>query len=331
MAHEFESGFFVAQAAWHRLGTVLQNPPTVEDAIVKAGLDWRVLEEPIIETGEETPTLRKHLIRDRDRQLLGTVVHNYVPLQNEDAFHWFDPLLHKGCVKLEAAGSLQRGQRVWILARICNLQAEVRYDDLVCPYLLLHNSHNGSTAAWIQFTPIRVVCMNTLAGATVNRFGDLGQKKAICIPHTLTLHEQLARIQTLVDLTKREFQFSVEEYLSMENQELTDELLTAYLGSVLGVRNPARHPAWEQLLANFESGRGNQGKTLWDAYNAVTEWLEHQRETCVEARLISNWFGAGATLRIKAHTAAIALLKHQTPTSSLTFAAVAGASSTPLR
>lgn len=71
MSHQFESGFFVQQPAWHRLGKVLDNPPTTEQAIIEAGLDWRVLEEPIyqMEDGQwRVIPGYKSLLRDSDRQ-----------------------------------------------------------------------------------------------------------------------------------------------------------------------------------------------------------------------------------------------------------------------
>ncbi|KYC35850.1 alpha/beta hydrolase [Scytonema hofmannii PCC 7110] len=326
MAHQFESGFFVAKAAWHGLGTVLNKPPTTSEAIVQAGLNWRVMEEPIYRQTDvqEQAVLQKNLIRDCDtasavkpsayRHILGTVNYDYVPLQNQDAFRWFDSLIEKGGVELEAAGSLQQGKRVWILAKIVSTEAAVVPGDWVRPYLLLHNSHDGSSAVWIQFTPIRVVCWNTLSGAAAHRFGDLWKKKAICIPHTLDLQAQLAKVQDLVDLTKREFHFSVEEYQAMANQELNSELFATYTGSVLGIPSPRMHPEWNQLLANFENGIGNQGKTLWDAYNAITQWLDHQRGTSDAQRLESTWFGANAQVRVKAHQVALDMVRNANKT-----------------
>ncbi|MEQ9237955.1 DUF932 domain-containing protein [Coleofasciculus sp. E2-BRE-01] len=116
MSHKFESGFFVHQAAWHKLDTVLQNPPTTEQAIVEAGLNWRVIEEPLyqVEGNSSEIILKKKLRRDRDQAFLGIVKHDYTPLQNEEAFRWFDPLLSRGGVQLEAAGSLKGGKRIWI-------------------------------------------------------------------------------------------------------------------------------------------------------------------------------------------------------------------------
>lgn len=197
-----------------------------------------------------------------------------------------------------------------MLARVVHVESEVQPGDWVRPYLLLlHNSHDGSTAVWIQFTPVRVVCMNTLAGAAAHRFGDLWQKKAVCIPHTATLQAQMAKIQNLVDLTRGEFDHSLEEYKAMASQEINEELLAAYMGNILNTKRPRQHPAWSQLVGNFENGLGNRGKTLWDAYNAVTEWIDHQRGMFAAERLESTWFGVGARLRNRAHEAALAMTR----------------------
>lgn len=311
MAHEFESGFFVEQPAWHQLGTVLHNPPTTAQGIVEAGLDWRVLEEPVYRVEENQPEaiLQKKLIRDRDRTVLGIVKPNYTPLQNQDAFHWFDPLLETGGVQLEAAGSLKNGQRIWILAKLPKMEAEIIKGDWVRPYLLLHNSHDGSTAVWLQFTFIRVVCWNTLNGATANRFNDLRQQKAICIPHTADLPQQLAKVRNILDLAKHQFELSVEEYKAMANTEIKTDFLAQYYGRVLGISRQSSSQQWSQLVANFESGRGNQGKTLWDAYNSITEWIDHQQQELAADRLESSWFGDGTGLRHIAHRIALSMTK----------------------
>ena len=60
----------------------------------------------------------------------------------------------------ETAGSLHGGRRVWVLAQLPE-HIEVGGDP-VRPYVLLMNSHDGSTAVIAASTPIRVVCQNTL-------------------------------------------------------------------------------------------------------------------------------------------------------------------------
>ena len=107
MAHYFESGFFVREAAWHGLGTVLQNAPNTREAIRLAGLDWQVNLQPVfarvdgshdIACEDSRAMVRSiHLpngdVRD---DVLGIVGDRYTPLQNTEAFAWFDPLVADG-------------------------------------------------------------------------------------------------------------------------------------------------------------------------------------------------------------------------------------------
>ncbi|WP_013320624.1 DUF932 domain-containing protein [Gloeothece verrucosa] len=311
MTHEFESGFFVKEPAWHRLGKVLNNPPTTEQAIIEAGLDWKVLEEPIYRQQEDEfvslPT-HKCLIRSGDQQLLGVVSKAYHPLQNSEAFKWFDVLLHEGDVTLEAAGSLKRGKRIWILAKIQMNPVEIQEGDAIQPYLLLHNSHDGSTAIWIQFTPIRVVCWNTLSWASASRFEEEKKRKAFRIRHNSNIEEKLALAHLALDLSRRSFNTAIDEYKAMATKPISRELFELYIGNIFSSDSPTENWAFPLIQENFEAGKGNGGKTLWDAYNGFTEWLDHQRGKSEVSRLESAWFGDSARLRIKAHREALALL-----------------------
>jgi len=273
MAHQFETGFFVHQPAWHRLGKLLNNPPTTEQAIIEAGLDWTVLEEPIYRIQREgivEVSTHKSLVRDRDEKLLGIVSKAYHPLQNKQAFNWFDPLLHEGDVTLEAAGSLKGGKRIWVLAKIQMKPLEIQDGDTIQPYLLLHNSHDGSTAIWIQFTPIRVVCWNTLSWAASSRHADQKNHKAFRIRHHSNINENLALAQQALDLARQTFTYAVDEYKAMALKPMSSELLELYIGNIFQSDDPTEHKAFPHILANFEEGRGNKGKTLWDAYNGFT-------------------------------------------------------------
>ncbi|CAA9569656.1 Mycobacteriophage Barnyard protein gp56 [uncultured Synechococcales cyanobacterium] len=311
MPHEFESGFFVQEPAWHRLGTILKNPPTIQQAILESGLNWKVLKESIYRLVEGQPQeikTHKSLVRDSDQSVLGVVSNRYTPLQNHQAFSFFDFLLHEGSVTLEAAGSLKKGRKVWVLARINESGLEVQGGDEVRPYLLLHNSHDGSGAVWIQFTPIRVVCHNTLSWAASSGYQDEAAKKAIRIRHTASIQEQLAIAKQTLEFTKQQFSQTIDEYRAMAAKPMSMSLLSEYVGQILQTDSPTPTAAWKSIAQNFAAGRGNQGLSLWDAYNGVTEWLDHQRGRSEATRLESAWFGSGAYLRERSHLEALALL-----------------------
>jgi phage/plasmid-like protein (TIGR03299 family) len=160
MAHEFETGFFVKEPAWHKLGTVLSEAPTIAEGIIKAGLDWQVLERPVYSQDDrgnfnQAPN-HKAFIRSSDNSTLGIVSKNYKPLQNIDAFNWFDFLLNEGDATLDAAGSLKSGRKVWILAKINNTSlGEVRDDDVVNPY--------GGNAEFGQNSTLRLKSFSCMA------------------------------------------------------------------------------------------------------------------------------------------------------------------------
>jgi phage/plasmid-like protein (TIGR03299 family) len=308
MTHNFDSGFFVNKGAWHGLGTVLDNPPSTAQAIIDAGLDWQVKEQPLYTQsnfGLSPVSTHKSLVRSTDHQLLGVVSNKYKPLQNHDAFNWFDFLLHDGDVSLESAGSLKDGKRVWVLAKINQSPVDIIQDDPVEPYLLLSNSHDGSSAVWIQFTPIRVVCQNTLSYALSNRNKDQALGRAFRIRHQGNIESKLNQAKSALDFARQRFAIATDEYKAMASCDLNQADLDLYLSLVLDTDTPQSTRAYPQIVANFEQGRGNHGATLWDAYNGITEWLDYQRGTSDSNRLDSSWFGNSAKLRSHAHSNAL--------------------------
>jgi hypothetical protein len=55
-----------------------------------------------------------------------------------------------------------------------------------------------------------------------------------------------------------------------------------------------------QLNNLFYNGRGNEGKTMYDAFNAVTEYATHYSRKSVEGRFNYANFGKGADLNRRA-------------------------------
>ena len=159
MAANVETMFYTREKPWHGLGTRVKEAPTSKEALILAGLDWKVLQEPVCtETGEVIPGYKLN-VRDRDRKVLGVVTDRYKTIQNSEAFAFTDSLLKEG-VRYETAGSLQEGKRVWILARLP--REYIIAGERISPYLVFSNTHDGSGAVKAALTPVRVVCNNTL-------------------------------------------------------------------------------------------------------------------------------------------------------------------------
>lgn len=159
MAANVESMFYVREKPWHGLGTMVSEAPTSIDALIYAGLNWRVVQQDVYtESGALISGLKVNL-RNTDNAALGIVSDRYKVVQNEDAFQFTDDLLGEG-VAYETAGALQGGRKVWMLAKMPH-----RYiiaGDEITPYLVVMNSHDGSSGIKVAMTPIRVVCQNTL-------------------------------------------------------------------------------------------------------------------------------------------------------------------------
>ena len=117
MSANVENMFYVRKAPWHGLGTRVNEAPASKEALRIAGLDWRVLQEPIFTGTDERVEGYKANIRDSDRKVLGVVTDRYKVIQNEEAFAFTDELLGEG-VRYETAGSLQGGRKVWLLAHM---------------------------------------------------------------------------------------------------------------------------------------------------------------------------------------------------------------------
>ena len=159
MAANVETMFYVREKPWHGLGTEVQEAPTSADALICAGLNWEILQKSVYSEDGTLIDGYKVNIRDSDNAMLGIVSDRYKVVQNEDAFRFTDDLLGAG-VTYETAGSLQGGRKVWVLARMP--QRYIIDGDEIAPYMVVMNSHDGSSGIKVAMTPIRVVCQNTL-------------------------------------------------------------------------------------------------------------------------------------------------------------------------
>ena len=153
-----DTGFGYRKPLWAGLGTTIDHAPTSEEAIQVAGLDWNVIQEPVYTFDQKVVPGFRVNIRDRDRRVLGMVTERYHVIQNHEAFAFTDNLLGEG-VTYETAGSLASGKRVWMLAR---LEDRDITDEIISPYLVFTNSHDGTKSVQVAITPVRVICQNTL-------------------------------------------------------------------------------------------------------------------------------------------------------------------------
>ena len=159
MPANVESMFYTRVAPWHGLGVRVEEALCSEEALRESGLDWNVIQRPIMTSTYDPIPGWKANVRDADDKVLGVVTDRYKVVQNHEAFAFTDALLGEG-VKYETAGSISDGRKVWILAKLPDKY--IIEGEQIEPYLVFSNTHDGSGAIKVCMTPIRVVCQNTL-------------------------------------------------------------------------------------------------------------------------------------------------------------------------
>jgi len=311
--HEVENMFYYKEVPWHGLGKSLDNPPSVEMGILEAGLDWEVERIQLVMEGTDIQVPAYANVRSTDRKVLGVVGPTYRPLQNIDAFQWFQPYLDSGQVTLETAGSLRGGRHIWVLARIQQDPVEIVKGDPVVAYILLSNSHNGTASIRAGFTGIRVVCANTVEAAH-----SAGSSKLLKIRHTENANEALVSVRESMDVARREFVATTESMQQMARKGVTVDTIKEYVKEVfqpkLSLANDEEAQAKidrqvDRLMPLIESGRGADVPgvrgTMWGVYNSVTEFLTWERGRSTDTRLESLWLGDAGNIARRAYDVAV--------------------------
>ncbi len=314
----------VREVPWHELGTVLDAPPTAAEAIAAAKLDWTVSKKPLQLPGwlgghaidDRMAVVRDDLDPFKHDPVLGVVGRDWQPLQNTDAFAWFDPIVATGAATYETAGALANGRKVWILVRLRE-SLTVAGKDQITPYLLLANGHDGCTSLRLRFTPVRVVCQNTWSMALA------GTGPEVRVSHRPGMRMRLDDARRELARIHAGFQTIADRCTAMQGRRLTDAEHLAYLSGVFPLTDRIRRSAVQARRIEAAraaartlaiSGRGNAhadiAGTLWAAFNGITELLDHgeRQRGDDERRLTSSWFGHDGTTKQRAWDSALALI-----------------------
>lgn len=302
---------YVGEVPWHKLGTRLDKPATAAEAIEAAGLGF-VVEKVSLKTSPDELPVTTHFatVRTDTKHVLGVVGSRYLPIQNRDAFTTFDALVGEGEAIYHTAGALGKGERIWILAKLPDY-IRVNGNDIVEKFLLLTNSHDGSSAVRVKLTPIRVVCENTLALA----LGGIEQEARIC--HIAHAEERLKKAHEILGLTNKLYAELDQIFKQMNTTQLSDAVLNDYVKKVIPSNHDQHENSWatkvrEKILELVEVGNGSEMSkgTLWNALNAVTEYVDHVRQPNASdnVRLKSMWFGSGEQMKRSAFRVAMRML-----------------------
>jgi phage/plasmid-like protein (TIGR03299 family) len=335
MAHQFSSGVFCYnKPAWHRLGVVIDGTLPAREAFRIANADFQVAARPVFNADMQAIPGYQAITRMDNGCTLSVMTETYTPIQNE-ALIRIAEALHED-TSMDAVCVLADGRRVTFTARVRGAEADVVPGDPVQQYLIGCTSHDGSIPFQLLFSPIRVVCQNTLSAALGMAEKQQHRNTRIRIRHTKNANALIQRLPELVDVRRRMFLGGIEELRQMAATPCTHTQFRQYITAVFadqlrGTINAVRGdhgtarckvledlPGWPALTGKFQGEaigsdlRASTG-TAWSAYQAVTEYLSHesgrakQADQAARQRFESLYWGTSADTIQRAHLLAMTI------------------------
>jgi phage/plasmid-like protein (TIGR03299 family) len=322
MSHELEIINGQAQMAyagdlpWHGLGVRVGDDLTPQEIMEAAGLDWSVERFPLqTNVGDETITVpgKKALVRSSDNKVLDVVGDQWIPVQNQDAFNFFDDYVKAGGMTMHTAGSLKEGKIIWGLAKVNETFSLFGGKDEVESYMLLSNPHNYGRGVDVRFTPTRVVCNNTLSLALSGK-AELG----ISVNHRQEF--DVEKVKAALDAASKHMETYREASEFLSSKRFSEEKLTEYFARVFPKTTKNNVVSFEEMMNKIRKGENvlsrnavnalevidtQPGADLgrgswWAAYNAVTYMTNHTLGNSADTRLQSTWYGANKNTNIEA-------------------------------
>jgi phage/plasmid-like protein (TIGR03299 family) len=225
-------------------------------------------------------------IRDDLHCVVGVVKKRYRVFQNIEAPIFLDNLVDSGDAHYETAGSLHGGSQVWWLMKLpdgITIAGDPR--EKIETYILLTNSHDGSTSIVTAVVPIRVVCQNTLAWSLTSAI------RTAKVRHTESARDQFIEARRILEIG-----FTYQAELAeigdqLANTTLSDAQFHAFLNSLLPTPNPItkdgrttnqRGITMAENTKNLITGIYHHNDTqthlegtLWGAVQAVQYYSDH--------------------------------------------------------
>ena len=310
MSHEIEVVNGIAQhvyagdVPWHGLGTQVSPDLSPFEMQQAAGLDWKVEKKPMFidVDGANVDVGYNALVRSSDNSVLSHVSDTWNPVQNDTAFQFFNDFVTAGDMQMHTAGSLFNGKMVWALAKI-NDGFTVFGGDEIESYLLFSNPHQFGKSVQVQFTPIRVVCNNTLSFA----LDRATKQSAIRVDHRSEFNPAMVTEALGIASYKLDEYKQLAEFLGQRQQ--TKDTMAKYFNDLFPSASKVEGKVSRNAdicmdLLDKQPGAEFAQGTMWSGFNAATYFVDHLAGRNDDSRISSAFFGSGAQKKLEAlHTA----------------------------
>lgn len=265
-------------------------------------LSWTVSKRPLFFNRSNGSTAewpdRVAVVRDDNDYCLGVVSPDYETLQNSDLLKLVNPLVDEGLLTIENMGYLNHGARVFAQAKL-NKEYNVIGEDYK-GYVTLLNGHVGNCAVAIGSTMTRVICGNTFASA----YSDISERYR----HSEGVTDRVLESTFVIDYVNGAMETYAKYMETLASARCTGAQFRSFIEEVY--KKPVdsmRDSFVSQLNTLFYSGKGNEGRTYHDAFNAVTEYASNYSRKTSSGRLLYSQFGQGARINNRALRAGLEL------------------------
>ena len=295
MVAAVETMAYAGQVPWHGLGVEVPSDLTPDQMLEKAGLDWTVSKKPLTyaHEGRNVQAGKKMaLVRDTDGKFLDVVSEAWNPLQNSEAFDFFNDFVGAGDMEMHTAGSLNDGKMIWALAKIKGAVFEAVKGDVVESYLLFANPHKFGACITVQGTDVRVVCNNTLNYAL-----GMDSDRLVRVNHRQVFEAD--QVKETLGVAKEKLETYKEAAQFLASKRYTADSIVEYFNEVfpsMSYNNNADEKTSRQAkrcaeVIDSQPGAEFARGSYWQAFNAVTYLTDHDLGRSADTRLTSAWFG----------------------------------------
>jgi len=302
---------YVGEVPWHGKGTEISPNLTPAETCKAAGVDWEVAKFPAFATvgGKKIAVDRSALVRLSDNKVLDVVGNEWNPTQNIDAFEFFTDFVKAGDMEMHTAGSLKGGQIVWALAKT-HESFKIGKKDQIDSYLLFTNPHMFGKAIDVRFTPIRVVCHNTLTLSLTTKSSNM-----VKVSHRRKFDAD--EVKEIMGLASTKFSDYKVRAQALASKKYTNQTLSEYFNQIWpvlttkkdSIKTISKSAALAYSIIDTQPGHEFAPKSWWNAYNAVTYLTDHVIGRSVDNRLVSAWYGLNKSLKLKAFNTALEFAK----------------------
>lgn len=260
---------------------------------LKDSLDWTVGKRPIWTADALNQPVQIEdkfaVVRSDNDKVLGIVGGNYEFVQNDVLKGLVAPMVEEGILTIENQGTLNHGGKVFIQALI-NKEYQVLGEDYK-GYITLLNGHVGTASVGIGTSNTRVICGNTFKMAS----SDLSEK----FRHHAGVNERVLESTAVLNYVDNAMKIYSDRVEQLATTRCTAGQFEVALEKIFQKRVD-QIKVVDDLNRLFYSGAGNSGKTLYDAFNAVTDLASHKGQPGTATRFSYAHFGTGAKLAERA-------------------------------